>query len=169
MYAAVKTIATILSLSLLVDRLGRRKLLVTSSVGTSLTLWYIGAFVTAKHIDLSKPQEKSVAGWVAIVCVYIYAVRPPNFLFKNKKPVLTPHTGILLLRLERRRMGLLRRNLPHTHQGARSLHLHSNAMALPICHRSRLAHYTHGVERRVLFLLCELFGGYGMCGVLVGA
>jgi hypothetical protein len=55
--------------------LGRRKLLLTSSVGTSLALWYIGAFVTAKHIDLSKPQEKSVAGWIAIVCVYVYAVR----------------------------------------------------------------------------------------------
>ncbi|KAH8796158.1 general substrate transporter [Hyaloscypha sp. PMI_1271] len=73
MFAAVKTIATILSLSFFIDRLGRRKLLLTSSVGTSLALWYIGAFVTAKHIDLSKPQEKSVAGWIAIVCVYIYA------------------------------------------------------------------------------------------------
>jgi len=74
MYAAVKTIATILSLVLFVDRLGRRKLLLISSVGTSLALWYIGAFVTAKHIDLSKSQEKTVAGWVAIVCVYVYAV-----------------------------------------------------------------------------------------------
>jgi MFS family permease len=76
MYAAVKTIATILSLSFFIDRLGRRKLLLTSSVGTSLALWYIGAFVTAKHIDLMKPQEKTVAGWVAIVCVYVYAVSP---------------------------------------------------------------------------------------------
>ena len=74
MFAVVKTVATIISLLFFIDRLGRRKLLLTSSVGTSLALWYIGAFITAKHIDLSKPQEKSVAGWVAIVCVYIYAV-----------------------------------------------------------------------------------------------
>jgi hypothetical protein len=74
MFAVVKTVATIISLFFFIDRLGRRKLLLTSSVGTSLALWYIGAFITAKHIDLSKPQEKSVAGWVAIVCVYVYAV-----------------------------------------------------------------------------------------------
>ncbi|KAK0107892.1 hypothetical protein ONS96_003679 [Cadophora gregata f. sp. sojae] len=73
MYAAVKTIATIISLVFFIDRLGRRKLLITSSIGTCLPLWYIGAFVTAKHIDLKMEQEKSVAGWVAIVCVYVYA------------------------------------------------------------------------------------------------
>jgi MFS family permease len=74
MYAAVKTVATILSLSFFIDRFGRRKLLITSSIGTSLALWYIGAFITVKHIDLAVPQAKSVAGWVAIVCVYVYAV-----------------------------------------------------------------------------------------------
>jgi len=74
MYALVKTIATILSLLLLIDRLGRRKLLLASSIGVSLALWYIGAFVFAKHIDLEVQQPKSVAGWFAIVAIYIYAV-----------------------------------------------------------------------------------------------
>lgn len=73
MYALVKTVATILALVFFIDRVGRRKLLLASSVGTSLALWYIGAFITAKHIDITKTQERSVAGWVAIVCVYIYA------------------------------------------------------------------------------------------------
>jgi hypothetical protein len=85
MYAVVKTITTILSLSFFIDRLGRRKLLLTSSVGTSLALWYIGAFVTAKHIDLTKPQEKTIAGWVAIVCVYVYAVSPFFWFILTKK------------------------------------------------------------------------------------
>ncbi len=70
----VKTIATIIALVFFIDRLGRRKLLMISSIGTSLSLWYIGAFVTAKHVNLKVEQEKSAAGWVAIVCVYIYAV-----------------------------------------------------------------------------------------------
>jgi MFS family permease len=74
MYAAVKFIGTFLSLLFFIDRLGRRKLLLVSSIGTSLSLWYIGAFVTASRIDLTKPgQQKSAAGWVAIVCVYVYA------------------------------------------------------------------------------------------------
>lgn len=74
MYALVKSIATILALVFFIDRAGRRKLLIASSLGTSLALWYIGGFVTAKHIDITQTQVKSVAGWVAIVCVYIYAV-----------------------------------------------------------------------------------------------
>ena len=74
MYAVVKTVATILSLVFFIDRAGRRKLLLTSSIGASLALWYIGSFVTAAHVDLTKPQQKTVAGWVAIVCVYVYAV-----------------------------------------------------------------------------------------------
>jgi hypothetical protein len=85
MYAAVKTVATILSLSFFIDRLGRRKLLLTSSVGTSLALWYIGAFITVKHINLSIPQEKSVAGWVAIVCVYVYAVSLPVYTLLKER------------------------------------------------------------------------------------
>lgn len=81
MFALVKALSTILSLVFLIDRLGRRKLLLVSSIGTALALWYIGAFVEAANIDLSKPQGKSVAGWVAIVCVYIYAVSSFFFLF----------------------------------------------------------------------------------------
>ena len=74
MYAVVKAVATILSLVIFIDRAGRRKLLLTSSIGASLALWYIGGFVTASHVDLTKPQPKTVGGWIAIVCVYIYAV-----------------------------------------------------------------------------------------------
>lgn len=74
MFAVVKSVATILSLMLFVDRTGRRKLLMISATGASLSMWYIGAFVTAKHLNLTTVQAKSTAGWVAIVCVYTYAV-----------------------------------------------------------------------------------------------
>lgn len=74
MFALVKSMATILSIGFLVDRLGRRKLLLASSVGAGLSLWYIGGFVEAKNININNPQPKSAAGWVAIVCVYLYAV-----------------------------------------------------------------------------------------------
>jgi hypothetical protein len=74
MFALVKAMATILSIGFLVDRLGRRKLLLASSVGAGLSLWYIGGFVEAKNININNPQPKSAAGWVAIVCVYLYAV-----------------------------------------------------------------------------------------------
>lgn len=83
----VKTISTILSLVFFIDRTGRRKLLIISSIGTSAALWYIGGFVTAAHVDAAHPQGKSVAGWIAIVCVYVYAVRPtPPFTALSPPP-----------------------------------------------------------------------------------
>ena len=83
--------------------------------------------------------------------------------------MLISHTGILLLCLERRGLGLLRRDLPHAHQRTRSLHLHRHAMAFPVRHSPRFAHYADRVERRVLLLLRELLGDYGVWSVLVGA
>ncbi len=81
MYAAVKTLVTLLSLLIFIDRLGRRKLLLASSLGCTLSLWYVGAYITAKHIDIAatqtQPTSRSAAGWFAIVCIYIYAVSYP--------------------------------------------------------------------------------------------
>ena len=105
MYAVVKTIATILSLLFFIDRAGRRKLLITSSIGTSLALWYIGGFVTAKHVDLMRPQAKSVAGWIAIVCVYVYAV---GHSVQESARAQADEIGILLICLEWSSLGLLR-------------------------------------------------------------
>ncbi|KAF8245420.1 general substrate transporter [Wilcoxina mikolae CBS 423.85] len=73
-WAVVKSSATILSMLFLVDRLGRRKLLIIGACGTAATMFYIGSFITAAKIDPSHPGEKTVAAWVAIVCVYVYAV-----------------------------------------------------------------------------------------------
>lgn len=74
MFAVVKCIATILSLALFIDRAGRRNLLLTSSVGIAFALWYIGGFITATSLNSNVPHTKTIAGWIAIVCVYVYAV-----------------------------------------------------------------------------------------------
>jgi len=190
MYAVVKAIATILSLALFIDRTGRRKLLLISSAGTSLALWYIGAFVTARHVDLTRPQQKSVAGWVAIVCVYIYAVSLFSLICSTLIPLVLPflfslletkevkrnichfkpnptNTGIFLHSLERRRVDLLRRNLPHAHQRARRLPLYRLAMALPIRSRQGIALHASFLEGGLFLLFCGLYCGDGG-GCLVG-
>ena len=170
MYAIVKTVATILSLVFFIDRVGRRNLLLTSSIGTSLALWYIGGFVTAAHVDLTKPQPKTIAGWIAIVCVYIYAVSsnynsiPISFRF-----ILMKNPGILLLCLEWRRVDILRRNFPNTHQRASDVPQHCHAMALSI--RRSASHAIHDLEsqRRVLLFLCGVVSDHGHPGVLPSA
>jgi hypothetical protein len=97
MFAVVKAITTIMSLMFFIDRAGRRKLLLISSVGTSLALWYIGGFVTAAHVDLGVPEGKSIGGWVALVCVYLYAVSPCFSPYST----LTSHLEISLCRSEK--------------------------------------------------------------------
>jgi hypothetical protein len=104
MYAVVKTVATILSLIFFIDRTGRRNLLLISSVGTSAALWYIGGFVAASNIDLTTVQAKSPAGWVAIVCVYVYAVSNESGHLHN---ISDSDLGLLLGCLEWRCVGLL--------------------------------------------------------------
>ncbi|KAH8600733.1 general substrate transporter [Bisporella sp. PMI_857] len=73
MYALVKSLVAIFSLTLFVDRLGRKKLLLGSSIGITLSMWYIGAFITATNLDPSVSHARSAWGWVAIICVYIFA------------------------------------------------------------------------------------------------
>lgn len=74
MYAVVKTIATMISLMFLIDRTGRRILLMISATGASAAMWYIGAFVTAANIDItSATSSRTGGGWVAIICIYVYA------------------------------------------------------------------------------------------------
>lgn len=84
-YAIVKSVATLLSLSFFIDRTGRRKLLIIGATGASLAMWYIGAYIVAAKVDPNNPHDKSTAAWVAIICVYIYAVSPGIFVEDRSK------------------------------------------------------------------------------------
>ncbi len=57
----------------ILDRVGRRKLLIVGGVGASLAMFYIGAFVA-----VAKPSATSVnisaGGYVAIVMIYVFVV-----------------------------------------------------------------------------------------------
>jgi len=75
-YAIVKTIATLTALAFFIDRTGRRRLLMIGAFGGSIAMWYIGDYITASNVNPNQPRSKSAAGWVAIVCVYLYAVSP---------------------------------------------------------------------------------------------
>lgn len=70
-YGIVKVVACIFFLLFMADSLGRRRSLLTSSVGQAICMFYIGLFVR-----ISPPVEGqpiSPAGYVALVCVFVFA------------------------------------------------------------------------------------------------
>ncbi|KAA8899191.1 general substrate transporter [Sphaerosporella brunnea] len=74
MWALIKSASTILSMLFLVDRLGRRKLLILGAIGIAVTMIYIGSFITVSGVDPNHPGAKTPAAWLAIVCLYLFAV-----------------------------------------------------------------------------------------------
>lgn len=70
-YGIVKVVACALFLLFMADSLGRRRSLLTSSVGQAFCMFYIGLYVR-----ISPPVENAPvpgAGYFALVCVFIFA------------------------------------------------------------------------------------------------
>lgn len=88
-WALIKTSATLISMLFLIDRVGRRPLLLAGAIGVVITMFYIGGFISASGLSLSKPLpassstaagdtgngiSRSPAAWIAIIAIYIYAI-----------------------------------------------------------------------------------------------
>jgi MFS family permease len=72
-YGIVKMCTTIIALVWILDRFGRRKLLIIGGTGAALAMFYIGGYIavakpTADNVNLS------AGGYVAIVMIYIFVV-----------------------------------------------------------------------------------------------
>lgn len=73
LYAVVKLVSSSIFLILVLDRVGRRKALLVGSVGASLAMWYIGAYLY-KVPPGDVGTQRTAAGWVAIIAIYIFVV-----------------------------------------------------------------------------------------------
>ncbi|KIW08182.1 uncharacterized protein PV09_01113 [Verruconis gallopava] len=74
LFGVVKTALTIVWLLVLIDRLGRRKLLMIGSIGGSLCMWYVGAYIKIAGTDSSSNPNASLtgAGVSAIFFFYLW-------------------------------------------------------------------------------------------------
>ncbi|KAJ3547356.1 hypothetical protein NM208_g1560 [Fusarium decemcellulare] len=72
-YGVVKTVFSTISFLLLVDRFGRRPLLLIASVICSFTMFYLGAFANLTD-SFNGGAERNAASYSAIAMVYIFAV-----------------------------------------------------------------------------------------------
>ncbi|KDN45704.1 hypothetical protein RSAG8_04788, partial [Rhizoctonia solani AG-8 WAC10335] len=71
-YGVVKMVATLIALIWLVDRVGRRKLLIAGAIVGALAMYYIAGFVAvAKPSGTGSPTP---AGKFAAACIYIFAI-----------------------------------------------------------------------------------------------
>ncbi len=71
-YGIVKMCTTIIALVWILDRYGRRKLLVVGGIGASLAMFYIGGYVAVAHP--SGDAQPTAGGYVAIVMIYIFVI-----------------------------------------------------------------------------------------------
>jgi hypothetical protein len=74
LFGVVKTALTLVWLFFLIDRLGRRKLLMIGAIGGSLCMWYIGAYISIAGVNgASDPNSKLTgAGISAIFFFYLW-------------------------------------------------------------------------------------------------
>jgi hypothetical protein len=80
LFGVVKTVGTIIYLLFLIDQFGRRRLLMIGSIGGSLCMWYVGAYIKiaqpAKHPTTHLPPS----GVSAVFFFYLWTVSSSFFV-----------------------------------------------------------------------------------------
>jgi sugar porter (SP) family MFS transporter len=67
-FGVVKTVLTIIWLLVLIDRLGRRRLLMGGAIGGSLCMWFIGAYIKIVGVKSGNaPDTKLTSGGIAAI------------------------------------------------------------------------------------------------------
>jgi hypothetical protein len=109
LFGVVKTCGTIIYLLFLIDQLGRRRLLMIGSIGGSLCMWYVGAYIKiaqpAKHPTTHLPPS----GVSAVFFFYLWTVSISflHSIFHSAKSL----PGILYPNMESHSMGHQQRDL----------------------------------------------------------
>ncbi|KAF3017733.1 hypothetical protein E8E14_004756 [Neopestalotiopsis sp. 37M] len=71
-FGVVKTVVTFVWLLYLIDHLGRRRLLMIGSVGGSLCMWFIGAYIKIANVSGSPTGQLDSGGIAAIFFFYLW-------------------------------------------------------------------------------------------------
>jgi sugar porter (SP) family MFS transporter len=73
-FGVVKTVLTLVWLLVLIDHLGRRKLLMGGAIGGSMCMWFIGAYIKLAGVQSSSAADKKLSpgGIAAIFFFYLW-------------------------------------------------------------------------------------------------
>jgi hypothetical protein len=118
LFGVVKTCGTIIYLLFLIDQFGRRRLLMIGSIGGSLCMWYVGAYIKIAKPAAHPTTHLPPSGTSAVFFFYLWTVNTPlSFSFNTT----TNHTlGILYTHLEPNSMDHQLRNLRPKRPNSRS-------------------------------------------------
>ncbi|KAK6201849.1 hypothetical protein LQW54_009259 [Pestalotiopsis sp. IQ-011] len=72
-FGVVKTVVTFVWILYLIDHLGRRKLLMIGSIGGSLCMWFIGAYIKIADVSANPTGQLDGGGIAAIFFFYLWA------------------------------------------------------------------------------------------------
>ena len=70
----VKTVFTIVWILVLIDHLGRRKLLMIGAIGGSVCMWIIGGYILHAGVDPNSTAPLSSGGIAAVFFFYLWTV-----------------------------------------------------------------------------------------------
>ncbi|EMR71809.1 putative quinate permease protein [Eutypa lata UCREL1] len=73
-YGVIKTVITFIWLLYLIDRMGRRNLLLIGALGGSICMWYIGAYIAIADPENNPSDHLSGAGIAAVFFFYLWTV-----------------------------------------------------------------------------------------------
>lgn len=73
-FGVVKTVVTFIWLLYLIDRVGRRTLLLIGAVGGSMCLWFVGAYIKIAKPEESQRDSIDGGGIAAMFFFYLYTV-----------------------------------------------------------------------------------------------
>ncbi|KAL5116110.1 hypothetical protein ACEQ8H_006006 [Pleosporales sp. CAS-2024a] len=73
-YGIIRLIAVIIAMYFVVDKFGRKNMLISGAAVMLVAMWFIGAYVKMANPIASKSTHLSGGGYAAVTFIYIYAV-----------------------------------------------------------------------------------------------
>lgn len=71
-FGVIKTVLTVVWMFLLIDNLGRRKLLMIGAGGGSICMWIIGAYISTRDVDAPPSASLGSGGIAAMFFFYLW-------------------------------------------------------------------------------------------------
>ena len=153
LFGVVKTAGTIIYLLFLIDQVGRRRLLMIGSIGGSLCMWYVGAYIKIAQPAENPTSTLPPSGVSAVFFFYLWTV---SISSPTAPDPTNTSSGILHSHMEPHPMGHQFRDVRPKRTNTRSRFSSSKQLALELPHLTlHTSDVCYNGLRSVLLLCCS--------------